>query len=90
LQLYHWWSPIFGGNVNIVDKYCDKLIALFEHYTTRGELYKEEQLMTQVLTEDYFPTTLFTFDTWYHPDWDEGYYNPKLRQFSDFFDEIKK
>lgn len=81
---------LFGGNTTIVDKYCDKIIELFNLYTDKGELYKEEQLMTKVLTEGLFPTTLFTFDTWYHPDWDASYYNPNLRDFCDFFDEIKK
>jgi hypothetical protein len=79
---------IFGGNTGITNEYCDKMIELFEEYTESGVLHKEEQLMTRVLTEDTFPTKLFVFDTWYHADWDEGYYKPNLREFSDFFDEI--
>jgi hypothetical protein len=79
---------IFGGNTGITDAYCDKMIELFEEYTKSEVLYKEEQIMTRILTEDLFPTKLFIFDTWYHADWDTPYHKPHLREFSDFFDEI--
>lgn len=81
---------LFGGNITVVRKYCNKIIELFEYYTENKVLHKEEQLMTKVLTEDWFPTKLYVFDSWYHPDWAEPRYNPKLISFCDFFDEIKK
>lgn len=82
---------LFGGNPVLVNKYCDSVIELFEYYLSMGELYKEEQIMTKILNDNVFPTKLFLFDTWYHPDWNKAYYNPDINQisFCDFFDEIK-
>jgi hypothetical protein len=80
---------LFGGNVELMNDYCDAVISLFEKYTNEGSLYKEEQIMTQLLNEGEFPLTEYRFDTWYHPDWDRGYYsNYNFISFCDFFDEI--
>lgn len=78
---------IFGGNTKLVDQYCDEMIALFEQYTALGELYTEEHLMTILASTSEIPFKTFTFDTWYHPDWEERYKSHQI-SFCDFFDKI--
>lgn len=81
---------IFGGNIEFVDVYCDKVIELFEYYLSKGELWTEEHLMTILAsTDDMVPLKTYEFDTWYHPDWMEQY-NEKQSSFCNFFDEIAK
>jgi hypothetical protein len=80
---------IFGGNTKLVYNYCNDVINYFEKYASEGKLYKEEQIMTQVMDEDKFPLKKYKFDTWYHGDWSRGYFNElKHKSFCDFFDEI--
>ena len=79
---------IFGGRVDLIDKYCDSVIELFEKYIKEETLYTEEHLMTIIASDGNFPLKYFKFDTWYHPDWEERY-NGKI-SFCDFFDEIEK
>lgn len=81
---------IFGGNVNLVKEYCKSVIEKFENFSEKNELYKEEQIMTLMLAQQEFPTKVFFFDTWYHPDWGNDRYNPSQVSFCDFFDEISK
>lgn len=80
---------IFGGQRDLVLHYCNKVIEQFESYLNDGRLCKEEQIMTEILADDIIPVKPFTFDTWYHPDWERGY-NAEQISFCDFFDEIKQ
>ena len=81
---------LFGGRVDLVDAYCSRIIELFEQFTKEGILYKEEQLMTEILSEESFPIKVFKFDTWYHPDWGENRFRGETQiSFCDFFDQIK-
>jgi hypothetical protein len=81
---------LFGGNVAILNDYCDAIINMFEFFLNKGVLCKEEQIMTEILAQDVFPIKTFTFQNWYHPDWGENRYDPSQISFCDFFDEIKK
>lgn len=80
---------LFGGDADLVDNYCDAVIREFERYLGEGKLFKEEQLMTKIMREDNFPIKKYFFDTWYHGDWNRGYYKTINQvSFCDFFDEI--
>jgi hypothetical protein len=81
---------IFGGHVSLIDSYCDRIIELFEFFLKEKKLYKEEQLMTYILSEETFPIKIFSFNTWYHADWGDNRFNSSQISFCDFFDEIKK
>lgn len=80
---------IFGGRTGLVSDYCDRVISMFEYYLSTGVLCREEQIMTEMLSQDAFPIKEFSFNSWYHPDWGNRY-NPNQISFCDFFDEINK
>jgi hypothetical protein len=81
---------IFGGHRDLMEKYCNEVTAQFEEYLyNKEQLCKEEQIMTEILSEGTLPIKTFIFDTWYHPDWEDRY-NESQVSFCDFFDEIRK
>lgn len=82
---------LFGGNASLMNAYCDKVIEVYNEFLQKGILCKEEQIMTEILAENLFPIKMFTFDTWYHPDWGDDRFNAQTQiSFCDFFDEMRK
>lgn len=80
---------LFGGK----KKYLWAFISEFKRYADmileHKLLVKEEQIMSVIynLNQDLFKT--FTFETWYHDDWDVFHqYNPPMVSFSQFFTEL--
>lgn len=88
INTLHQWpiGGLFGGKKKIMMPFIQRFKELADIILHNECLVKEEQIMAVILNEhpDWFKT--FTFETWYHPDWDV--YNPKLSSFYQFFEEI--
>ncbi len=86
----HQWpiGGIFGGQKQAMLPFINRFKELYMKVMDANLLVKEEQIMAVILNEhpEWFST--YTFETWYHPDW--NVYNPKLISFSSFFDELLK
>lgn len=79
---------LFGGQKKVMLPFINRFKEIAQQILDNNLLVKEEQIMTVIHsdTPEWFKT--FTFQTWYHDDWDV--YNKNMISFSDFFTELIK
>jgi hypothetical protein len=82
---------LFGGKKKVMLPFIARFKELADTVMEKELLVKEEQIMAVILNEkpEWFKT--FTFETWYHPDWNTSShkcYVPTMKSFFKFFEEI--
>lgn len=86
-SLYQWpVGGLFGGKKKAMLPFIQRFKELAEVVLNNECLVKEEQIMAVILNEHPDWCKTFTFQNWYHPDWDV--YNPELISFYKFFEEV--
>lgn len=79
-------AGLFGGKFSEIKLFHDYFVEIIEHIIKNKILMQEEMIMTLIyqVYPDLF--SIFDFDTWYHVDWD--CFNPNLKSFSEFFEDL--
>lgn len=79
---------IFGGKRDTVLEYIANAFAHMQIVLDHDVLVKEEEIMYHLNQKHPEKFTDFTFNTWYHEDWEQMYRPGEDVSFSDFFKVI--
>lgn len=79
-------AGIFGGKAEQVRQLHTDFVEIIDYIISNNTLMQEEMMMTLIYQARPELFNTFDFDTWYHPDWD--CYNPELKSFSEFFEDL--
>lgn len=84
---------LFGGTTRMMDEWSHKGKAFCEKLLQHDCIVKEEDVLSYLINLEFQKNKnfaekikIFSFDTWYHEDWDKNIYDPSEVSFSHFFD----
>jgi hypothetical protein len=79
---------LFGGQKRILMHFINAFKHVADEVIANGYLATEETLMAVILNEHPNWFKYWSFDTWYHDDWEAyGCWNSSMHSFCNFFDQ---